>query len=192
MPEIKGGNSYADELAQYQRLQQKFTGGDRAKADADDLEAFKKLQERMAAGGVTSDSKAGKIEGAGNNATIPLEPQKPAEQPKTEAPAAPAQPKKKKKNCLQKIGDALTKVAGVVGKFVPVVAQVMDAFKAFKALGEGKEKDKAGDAVINAAKNVQKAADNGDAQSKLLVDTFKGLDKKDDAGTKPPPGTISV
>ncbi len=186
MPEI-GGNSYADEVAQYQKLQQKFTGGDRGKADAEDLEAFKKLQERMAAGGVASDTKAGTIEPAGKNSTLPLEPPKPVE-----APAAPPAPKKKKKNCLQKIGDALTKVAGVVGKFVPVVAQVMDAFKAFKALGEGGDKKAAAGAVFDAAKGVQKAADGGDAQAKLLVDTFKDLDKKDDGASKQPPGTFIV
>lgn len=188
MAEVSGAKgSYADELAQYQRLQNKFTNGDRGKADAEDLEAFKKLQERMAGGGVASDSKAGNIENAGSTSNLGLtEPVKKEEPPKTEAPPQVAPPKKKKKkNCLQKIGDALGKVAGFISKAVPVVASLMDAFKAFKGATDGAAKEKAGDAVISAAKKVGEAAKNGDSQAKLVFDAFKDTGTAEKKQDKP-------
>ncbi len=178
MPEIKGG-SYADELAQYQRLQNKFTSGDRGKADAEDLDAFKKLQERMAAGGVASDSKAGNISNAGNTSNIGLTEPVKKEEPKAEVPAAAAAPKPKKKNCLEKVGDFLGKVAGVISKAVPVVASLMNAFAAFKGSGDGADKEKAGEAVIDAAKKVGTAAKQGDTQAKQLVEAFNDGNKAD-------------
>lgn len=189
MPEVTGPKStYADELAQYQRLQNKFANGDRAKADAEDMEAFKRLQERMAAGGVAADSKAGNISNAGNTSSIGLtEPVKKEEPPKTEAPAPVAAPKKKKKNCLQKIGDALGKVAGFISKAVPVVASLMDAFKAFKSATDGSAKEKAADEVISAAKKVGEAAKKGDAQAQQLVDAFKDAGKNESETKKDKP-----
>jgi hypothetical protein len=186
MAEVKGtGGGYADELAQYQKLQNKMhgNGGDRAALDAAERAAFEKGAAARAGGGVATDSKVGKIESSGNTSTIGLEAPKPEPAKPAEAPAPPPAPKKKKKGCLSKIGDALKKVAGIVGQFVPVVGQLMKAFDSFKSATGGDKENKAG-AVIDAAKEVKKAADGGDKQSQLVVDAFKDEDKKSSGGPK--------